>query len=520
MSAPSVTTITRRPGQLLVPWARRYPGAVPTVAVLTFGLALGAATASPSSVRVAVTLSTALAVVVAVLRSPRQAVIGLLVWLYVLGTLRRILTGLGSPGDNDPLLLMAPAVVAVLVIVAARNGAFRSRTRLTNAVLALSGLLLAGSLNPLQGGVAVGFAGLLFVLVPALWFWVGRSLLDDRTFARILWLVSVLAPLAALYGLYQVYRGFPPWDANWIEDRGYAALQVGDALRQFASFSSATEYVGFIAIGMVIWALRLRHRSTRALAIVPLALISWGLALASVRGALVVLAVTLGMLFAIARGLGLLRTVMVGVGALFLLGFAVSQIDPGQVGGGRTSALLSRQVTGLSDPLDPGTSTLPIHIDALVGGLREVAVNPLGRGTGSASIAADRFGDVSQITDVDPSNVAVALGLPGLVAYLAIVILGLRLALRRARSGRDFLGLVALGILLVTSLQWLAGGNYAIAPLPWLVLGWLDRQSIPSKAAVSRGGVPVEQAPEGTLRSGTVAPVGLEPLVNGSRADG
>ncbi len=448
------------------------------MATLLSGLVLGAATTSPSSVRAAVALSGFLAAAVVFLRAPRQAVLGLLVWLAVLGSIRRILLGTGTPDGNDPLLLVAPALLAVLVIIAARRGAFRSRTRLTNAVLVLNGLLLLGTINPLQGGFAVGLAGLLFVLVPVLWFWVGRALLDDRLLVRVLWLVAVLAPVTALYGLFQVYRGFPPWDANWIEAKGYVSLQVGDALRQFASFSSAAEYVGFIAIGMVIWILRLRQPGTRALAVVPLALIAWALALASVRGALVGLAVTLGMVFAVAHGLGLLRTVLAGLVALSLLGFVVSRIDPGAVGGAQTSALLSRQVTGLSDPFDPERSTLPVHLDALFDGLREVSVNPLGRGSGAASIAADRFGSDSLITEVDPSNVAVALGMPGLLAYLVIVALGLRLAFRRARGSRDLLGLAALGILLVTSLQWLTGGNYAVAPLPWLILGWLDRDSI------------------------------------------
>ncbi|MDQ3463111.1 MAG: hypothetical protein M3471_08825, partial [Actinomycetota bacterium] len=153
---------------------RRPPALLPTLAVLLAGLVLGAATTSPSFVRGAVALSAFLAVVMVVLRAPRQAAVGLLVWLVVLGSLRRMLLGTGSPGDNDPLLLVAPAVLIVLVVVAARRGAFRSRTPLANAILVLSGLLLVGTLNPLQGGIAAGFAGLLFVLVPILWFWVGR----------------------------------------------------------------------------------------------------------------------------------------------------------------------------------------------------------------------------------------------------------------------------------------------------------------------------------------------------------
>jgi hypothetical protein len=55
------------------------------------------------------------------------------------------------------------------------------------------------------------------------------------------------------------------------------------------------------------------------------------------------------------------------------------------------------------------------------------------------------------------------------------VSLGMRMAFQRARRHQDLLSLATLAVVLVTFFQWLNGGNYAIAPLPWLLLGWLDR---------------------------------------------
>jgi hypothetical protein len=40
---------------------------------------------------------------------------------------------------------------------------------------------------------------------------------------------------------------------------------------------------------------------------------------------------------------------------------------------------------------------------------------------------------------------------------------------------RDALSLVALGVLVVTLLEWLNGGQYAVAFFLWLTLGWIDR---------------------------------------------
>ncbi|MDQ6945559.1 MAG: hypothetical protein M3256_04640, partial [Actinomycetota bacterium] len=141
----------------------------------------------------------------------------------------------------------------MLVAVAAKRGALRDRTRLTTAVLVLSGLVLLSTVNPLQGGLTVGAASLLFVLVPLLWFWLGRGFVTDRLLRRIFSVTAVVAAAAAIYGLFQVYVGFPSWDASWIVAKGYTALAVGASTRPFASFSNASEYVTFLAIGSVVW---------------------------------------------------------------------------------------------------------------------------------------------------------------------------------------------------------------------------------------------------------------------------
>ena len=66
------------------------------------------------------------------------------------------------------------------------------------------------------------------------------------------------------------------------------------------------------------------------------------------------------------------------------------------------------------------------------------------------------------------------MGLPGLLAYTVVFVVGFRRAYRRARSSEP-LAAAALGVLVVTLFQWLNGGQYAVALLPWLILGWLDR---------------------------------------------
>jgi hypothetical protein len=61
------------------------------------------------------------------------------------------------------------------------------------------------------------------------------------------------------------------------------------------------------------------------------------------------------------------------------------------------------------------------------------------------------------------------------VAYVILAILALRLAVSRARESRSAIALASVGIVFVTLFEWLNGGQYAVAFLPWLVLGYLDQ---------------------------------------------
>jgi hypothetical protein len=73
------------------------------------------------------------------------------------------------------------------------------------------------------------------------------------------------------------------------------------------------------------------------------------------------------------------------------------------------------------------------------------------------------------------------MGLPGLIAYLVVLFAGMFRVYGIARLRRDDLALAALGVVTVTALQWLNGGQYAVAVLPWLVLGWADRPGAQTK---------------------------------------
>ena len=471
--------------RLAFPDPVRLLGGLAASVALSFSVA--ASLLHPGGFRVALAATLSILVLAVGTWAPRHLLYALVVWLASLGFVRRLVSEVSPPGDADALLLVGPVAIAVLLLVTAQEREARPRTGLANAVLALTVLVILGALNPLQGGLITGVAGLLFVLVPILAFWVGRKLCDDATLTSVMKLTGVLAIPAALYGLGQVFLGFPPWDETWIRERGYESLSVfaadveGQAYRPFASFSAASEYAAFLGVATVIWlGYRLMTRRV-ALAIGVVGLIAAAIVYASSRGVVVGIAAALGLMFAARRRLPLGAAFLVVI-AFLVVPFAVSRVVAGAVDGSSGGVLVAHQLEGLSDPLDPETSTLPLHLSIVGEGVRSITAEPLGLGVGAVTLAGTKFGGYTRGTEADISNIAVALGIPGLAAYLVFVGLAFTRTYRLAAARQEPLALVALGILTVTLLQWLNGGHYGVAFLPWLVLGWVERSSATSGA--------------------------------------
>ncbi len=415
-----------------------------------------------------------LAVVVAFgLRSPRRLLLAIPVWLIALGLVRRLLAGVAATGPADPLLLVGPFALIVLAFAAADRGAFRERTLLSKLVLLFSVATVLGALNPLQGSMVSGVTGLIF-FVPLIAFWIGRGLVDTQLLRRLLLVAGTLAVPAALYGMRQTFVGFPSWDQTWINATGYTALAVGNATRPFSSFSSASEYATFLAIAIVVW-LQLGPRGLlRPLSVAVASLLFVAVFYQSSRGTVVMLVAGAAVMLSARRRLPLGFAALAGATLLLLLPAVVSRLAPATFSDSGPSSLIQHQVEGLSNPLDPEASTAGAHFSLLLNGVGSAFREPLGHGISAVTIAGSKFGGITYGTETDPSNAAVALGLPGLVIFLLVLGVGFTTAYRIASGEGEPVAVAAVGILTVTALQWLNGGQYAVSFLPWLLLGWVD----------------------------------------------
>jgi hypothetical protein len=455
----------------------------PYVAVGLLGAAVSAWLVVDGNIRLAVAGALLVLLGGAALARPPVAIVGTLIFLAVLGDLRRALIPFAGWTSEDPLLLVGPVVASLLVLSAFVRRDLRVDTPIARCLAFVMVLMVLQVFNPQQRGLRIGLAGTLFTLVPLLWFWIGRTYLTPAFVTVVLYrIVPVVAMAAAVLGLVQVFHGFFPFESEWtrvVSTTSYVALNVSGHIRPFAFFTSAAEYAQYLALGlMALWAGLLRPSPIpRPLVLVMMLFMAIALVLASSRGIIVTVLAAGTLLWALqshSRAAVLQRLALALAIVVAGLAWVLAQAPRGDLSG-RAGELLEHQIVGLRYPLDPKNSTTQAHFELLLNALTEGIRNPLGHGLGVTSLAASRFGGRSFSSEVDVGNAFVSLGLVGGIAYAATIGLILITAVRYWARSRSLIALAMVGILTASIGQWLIGGLYAVSALIWLSIGALDR---------------------------------------------
>jgi len=461
---------------------RRSTGQMWLILIATGGV--GVLFAAAAGTHIAVMLALVPMLLTVAMLSPKSLLILLTVWMAELGLIRRVVPGGSSSSfSGDPLLIVGPAVLFFLIVVAANGGAFRERGALAKTVMAFNVVCVLEALNPKQGGFTVGLGGLLFVLVPMMAFWIGRSFLEDFEAKTIVKIVAWLGLFSALYGLFQEFRHFPSWDARWIQTSGYSALNVGNGVvRAFGSSASAQEYAAFLGVGIVAWLSLLLTSQSRwkLVQLVPIGVIADALYYEAQRTLLFMsvfaAAVVVAARFKV-RPTGVLLFGALAIMALptvaSTLGGSSSNCQQGQ-----TACQLSQRSNTIANPTGSNTS-FSGHLAETRKGVEAAFTRPLGNGVGSTTLAAARFNTAraGRGTEFDPGNAGTSLGIVGLLLYLVMVYLVFRSCYRAAMLSRDVIGLFAIGIASVDLLQWMNGDLYSVTWLTWLFIGWAEHRA-------------------------------------------
>lgn len=416
------------------------------------------------------------------------------------GVLRRAQYLIVNYTEADPIHVLTPVVtlMALAVLVKKQRLNMLWATPLAGSVSVLGLIFFLEIFNPLQGSLFVGLTGALFLLVPVVWFYFGQSVSD--TFVRTaLRLIVIIGILASLHGVYQLVFGYPKFEQYWLDNTDlYQSIAVGHVQRALATFSSAEEWgrytqIGAIAaLGFAIAAKRFAVRAGWLLA----ALASLGaIVLSGQRTAIFGFMVGVGTMILLGtrsvRGL-VVRVTMLMLPVVLVLVFVSAPTDDEMWSKGddeTVSTLLSHTKRGTLKPA--GEDSLQVRMQNWTYLITSVIpYRPLGAGLGAGSLSDARENSDSELPPIDNFILvlALAVGIPGALLFVWILSRATWLSMRLARAPdsesnlgiRRIVASIMPGLIL-NSLFGLTFSIYSVAPVAWLLIGWISAATLKAR---------------------------------------
>ncbi|MEK6336412.1 MAG: O-antigen ligase family protein [Acidobacteriota bacterium] len=426
------------------------------------------------------------------------ALIAMMVFEPLRGLLRRAQYLFVTYSATDPIHVLTPMVTlfAVIVLFKKERLSMLWSTPLAGSVTALALIFFLEIFNPIQGSLFVGLTGALFMLVPIAWFYFGQSV-SEKFIHHAMCLVVFLGILGSIYGVYQMTVGYPAFEQYWIDNTDlYVSIAVGHVKRALATFSSAEEWGRYTEVGAII-ALGLAFAARRLVA-----RIGWlACVIASVTGVLlsgqrtaifgfVVGAATLVMLGARNFKLAAARLALMLLPVVLLFVFVTPPSDEemwSKQDNETVSTLLSHTQRGTMKPAEE--ESLQIRLQNWSNLITTVIpYRPLGAGLGAGSLSDVRENHDSELPPIDNFILvlALAVGIPGALLFCWVLSRATWLSFKLARnavpdSRNACINRIVAAImpaLILNSIFGLTFSIYSVAPLAWLLIGWISADTL------------------------------------------
>ncbi|HWN09644.1 MAG TPA: O-antigen ligase family protein [Pyrinomonadaceae bacterium] len=424
---------------------------------------------------------------------------------------------------TDPIHVVTPLVtlMAFGMLLQRRKLRIFRETPLAWLVTILSVIYFLEIFNPLQGSITVGLSGAMFMLVPVAWFYFGQDL-KPAFLETALRLMVVLGILTSFYGLYQLAFGFPAFEQYWLDHTEfYDSISVGNVKRALATYSSAEEWGRYIEIGAIIafgFATCAGPFFRRVGWFVSGVALTAMLLLTGQRTAM--FGLILGCLLLMVLGARSWRSVVgrisLALAPMLLVAFLVqAPTNDDMLSHGeeeRMGAVLSHTTRGTLNPTSE---------DSLQERLKNwtylftelVPYRPLGIGLGGTSLAAYRFSDDVDLPPIDSYFISTVItcGLPTALLFIWILMRATAMswrAFRRSEVGsREArvwrITTTLLPVLILNSFFGNTFTLYSVAPVGWLIIGWISAGTLrqvqeesvdESPDSLAFGSLPAERA--------------------------
>lgn len=420
------------------------------------------------------------------------------------GFLRRAQYLFLSYSDTDPIHIVTPIVtlLAFAMLLHRRRLEIFRATPLAGLVSLLGLIYFLEIFNPLQGGLSVGFSGALFMLVPVAWFYFGQTI--KTSFVETAFkVIVVLGIITSLYGVYQLAFGFPSYEQYWIDNTEfYNSISVGNIKRALATYSSAEEWGRYIEIGAIIafgFAAAGVNRIRRAGWFLAAATLTVMLLLTGQRTAMFGLILGCVMLLLLGARTwrdAFARVLLVLAPALLVVFLVKPPTDDDMLSHGendRAGAVISHTARGTLRPTEEGS--LQERVKNWTWFATDlIPYRPLGIGLGGTSLGAWRWNSEMDLPPIDSYFIStvVTCGLPTALLFMWILAKASRMswrAFRKAEPGSSEARVwrIAATLMPVLILNSLFGNTftlYSVAPIGWLLIGWISAEYL-RKAAVA-----------------------------------
>jgi hypothetical protein len=425
-----------------------------------------------------ITIFVAIIVYISLQFSINIGVITMFIYLIFLGWLRRSLIPTTGFISNDPITLVSLIVSGLSFLKMLIQKKIPKFTIISKYINVLILMMFVEILNPFQGGIAVGFGGVIFRLVPLFWYLIGLSYGKRDVISNVGVIIVICSMIQAFFGLRQTYYGFSEVEKFWIASGGGtqvvgAVKSIGILYRSVGTLLSFSEYVYVLLLGAAVsWCLVISKKYIYA---IPFMIILVALVMSSSRGSIVSLIVMLVTTMAI-QGKSyrswIPRLVLAVILAIWSLTFSLEKAKYIEKSA-QTEAIIGHQIQGLSDPFGKA-STGGSHMSLVGNAILTGFTNPIGFGLGYATLAG-KLGEGGAGSEADYSDMFLALGFPGGVLYVVICLRILINICKYWHDTRDYLALMSIAILVICQGQWISGAHYSQSMILWFIVGVMDR---------------------------------------------
>ncbi len=397
-------------------------------------LLVGGLIPSPAEFRWVIIGTITFLLFVVTIGSVRKGIIGILIFLPLMAFLRRAIYFVSPYAKYDPIHLIAPALVlfiftGILLFDRERLSQAFKGNNLAKYVTVLLGLFVLQILNPLQGTILMGLGGAFYYVIPMVWFFFALCYANNQFIYKLMITIVIIGVVTGVYGLCQMTFGFPSFEKYWIETGGFASLRVGSFIRAFSTFSSPEEYSRYLQIASVVAFAYFLKRKNLAWSLI-FAFMSISTIMTGVRSSVFGLVLSISVLLVIWKARNIrhtfIRLILLVSAFVVIMSFVplpVSEFGYRSQSIFRTMA--GHTARGLFNPVNERTFQIRLRVWSQLF-TDTISKNPFGRGLGSASIAAAKFGGSPIGTESYFFSIFVNAGLLGGILFFIITFLVLK----------------------------------------------------------------------------------------------